>query len=48
MVRGIIALLIIFWAIGDAFNVGGRYIHLLLIFAIMLTLTQFLVGGKER
>jgi hypothetical protein len=48
MLMGIVVLLVILWALGFfAVNIGGGFIHLLLIIALVVFIYDFLVGRRS-
>ena len=48
VIWGIIAILIVFWIIGFAIHIGGAFIHLLLVLAIILILYNLITGRGAR
>ncbi|WP_008314670.1 lmo0937 family membrane protein [Leptolyngbya sp. PCC 6406] len=46
LIWGVVVVLIIFWALGFAVNIGGGLIHLLLVLALVGIVYNLLVGRR--
>ena len=48
MLWTLVALLVVFWLLGFAFDVAGGIIHVLLVIALALFLVNLLTGRRTR
>lgn len=48
MIRTLIGLLILFWILGLIFDIAGAFVHVLLVFAIIAFVFDFITGRQKR
>ncbi len=46
MLWSIIALLVILWLLGFAFEIGGDLVHILLVIALIVLVIRLITGGR--
>lgn len=45
--RWLVVVLVIFWLLGFVLNIGGGFIHLLIVIAVIIFIFDF-IGGRRR